>query len=119
MIFTKDSIVVTLEAPAQYPHGVVPKRIQASETSSSGIKHVEDYNVVIEDNSYSFADMSQNDYELLMGFFINTAQGKLYKFNLTNDLGVTKTVRFTTSQLNFRMNSYSLWNGSFSVEEES
>lgn len=119
MIFTYEGVSVTLEAPAQYPLSTSVELIQAKEMSATGITHTEDYSVQRGNDTYVFKDMSENDYLILMAFFVNTAEGILNKFELTDDLGVTKTVRFSTSTIAFKKNYYQLWDGSFSVESES
>lgn len=119
MIFTLGDTVVALSAPSQYPHKEVTELIQGKERSASGITHVESFEVRTGMLTYTFADMSTSDYQLLMGFFINTAEGMLHEFALTDDLGIVRTVRFTSPTLNFSNSSFQLWAGSFTVEQVS
>ena len=116
MIFQLDTYIVELEAPAQYPYEPSTELIQAKDKSASGITHVESFEVQTDTDIYSFKDTSDGDYQKIMAWFINTANGMMNEFSLTNDHGVTKTVRFTTARIKFTQNSFGLWNGSFTVE---
>ncbi len=118
MIFEKDGTTVTLDQPAQYPYAQGLTLVQASEMSASGITHVEDFEVKTGTFVHKFSNTSDADYSKILDWFLNTAEGKMYKFNLTDDLGVTRAVRFTESQLNFTKDYYQLWSGSFTVEEQ-
>lgn len=116
MIFELDGYIVELDDPAQYPYAPVTKLVQAKEMSASGITHVEDFSVQTDTFKYNFKNASQSDYEKIMEWFVNTVTGMLTPFNLTDDLGATRNVRFTTSTIPFTSNSYNLWDGSFTVE---
>lgn len=117
MIFNLDTTTVTLEKPAQYPYNEATRLVQAKERSASGITHVESFQVLTGDYTYNFEDMSPRDYTVLMEFFVNVAEGMLNEFNLTDDLNVTRLVRFASPDLEFSKDSYELWAGSFSVEQ--
>lgn len=116
MIFTLDTLIVELDDPAQYPFSPTTELVQARDKSASGITHVESFDVQTDTDTYNFDDMSNEDYQRVMDWFVNTANGMMNEFNLTNDLSVTKTVRFTTSRINFTQNDFGLWRGSFTVE---
>ena len=118
MKFELNGVITELDSPSQYPQTEDKERIQVSERSATGITHVEDYKLVLNYDKYVFKDMRQADYVKLMGFFINDAKCKMNKFKLTNDLGVSKVVRFISSRLSFTNTSLTLWEGEFSVEEE-
>lgn len=116
MILNKDSITVTLETPAQYPYAPTTTLSQARDKSASGVTHVENYELQVDTFTYTFKDMSESDYIGLMGFFINEAKAQLNTFNLTDDYGVLREVRFTESRLGFLSSFLGLWNGKFTVE---
>lgn len=116
MIFNKDTVTVTLEQPAQYPYAPDTMLAQAKDKSASGVTHVENFELQTDTFTYTFKDMSDNDYQGLMGFFINEAQGQLNTFNLTDDYGATREVRFMESRLRFTSTFLGLWQGKFSVE---
>jgi hypothetical protein len=116
MIFELGSLLVELEAPAQYPHDAGTTLIQARDTSASGVPHIESFEVQTDKSTYVFVDMSQSDYVAVLEWFVNTAEGMLNSFDLTDDLGVTTEVRFTSPEIRFKKNSYGLWSGSFTVE---
>ncbi|RLC88524.1 MAG: hypothetical protein DRJ03_02635 [Chloroflexi bacterium] len=118
MIFELGADRVELETPAQYPLANETQLVQAKDLSASGITHVESFEVETGKITYVFEDMSDNDYVNVMGWFINTANGMMNKFNLTDDLGVTREVRFTSTRIKFDLNSFRLWYGSFTVETE-
>ena len=117
MIFEYSGTIVTLDDPAQYPQQENTELIQAKERSASGIIQTEDFSVRIGTFTYNFVNMSRSDYTALVEFFLNTVTGILYAFLLTDDLGVQRTVRFTSSQLSFTNTSHDFWNGNFTVEE--
>jgi len=117
MIFALDGNVKELENPAQYPYTPDIVMVQAKESSASGSIHIEDFGVQTNSYTFVFEDASQEDYETILEWFVNTAQGMMNEFNLTDDLGVTRLVRFTESRLSFSLNQYKLWNGTFRVEE--
>jgi len=117
MIFTLGATVVTLDSPAQYPLTNNTTLVQAKDKSASGVTHVESFDVRTNLFTYSFADMSDADYIKILEWFINTVDGMLTQFYLTDDLGVTRLVRFTEPQITFVKNSHGLWSGSFTVEE--
>ena len=118
MIFELDANRLELEAPAEYPLNNETQLIQAKDTSASGIAHVESFEVETGKITYNFKDMSDNDYLSVMGWFVNVADGMMNKFFLTDDLNVTREVRFTTARIKFDKNSFGLWAGSFTVEVE-
>jgi len=117
MIFTYGATVVTLDSPAQYPLVNSTMLVQAKDKSASGVTHVESFNVRTNLFNYSFVDISDTDYIKIIEFFLNVVDGMLLEFLLTDDLSVTRTVRFTEPTLNFTKNSYGLWSGNFQVEE--
>ena len=117
MIFSLDGNVKELEKPAQYPYSPDVVMVQAKESSASCAIHVEDFGVQTNSYTFVFENSSQEDYETILEWFVNTAQGMMNAFNLTDDLGVTRLVRFTEPRLAFSLNQYKLWNGSFRVEE--
>lgn len=103
---------------AQYSYPVDRELVQAKERSASGITYTEDFSVEIGTRTYNFINMDHEDYVTLMSFFVNTAVGMMYKFYLTDDLGEQFLVRFTQPKLPFRLTSYRLWAGSFTVETD-
>lgn len=117
MIFEKDGVTVTLDAPAQYPLANSTTFVQAMDRSASGVVHVENFEVQTNSMTYNFANASDADYLKIMEWFVNTTVGMLEQFYLTDDLGVRRLVRFTAPNLNFTKTSYGLWSGSFTVEE--
>lgn len=116
MIFEKDGIEVELDTPAQYPYKPNTTLSQAKDKSASGVTHVENFELQTDTFTYTFVDASDNDYQKIMEFFVNEAGGMLNTFNLTDDYGTTREVRFTTSALSFQSSSLGLWKGSFTVE---
>ncbi len=116
MIFYKDGLAVTLDSPAQYPYTQNTQLSQVKELSGSGITHVEDFDVLTGTYTYNFEDISNEDHTKIIEWFTNTAEGMLNVFELTDDLGVVRDVRFTESRLEFALNDYGLWGGSFTVE---
>ncbi len=119
MIFNRNLKIVTLESKAEYPYVKNFEIVQAKDKSASGVVHVESFNVQTNTLTFNFRNIVENDYQLILDFFINDAEGMLNVFNLTDDLGVTRTVRFTSHVLNFQLTSYNRWSGSFTVEEVS
>jgi hypothetical protein len=118
MIFTLGTEhTFTFRDPAQYPLGNNTELIQAKERSSSGITHIESFEVQINSFTYNFTNMPQVDYNGLIEWFVNVADGMLNTFELTDDYSITRTVRFLKPTLDFTQNSVGLWDGSFSVEE--
>jgi len=103
--------------PAQWPYPTGFFLSQASEKSASGVTHVEDFNVRTGIFTYNFNDSSDLDQVGIQDFFLNTAVGKLNKFELTDDLGVARVVRFTGSSIEPTNTFNGLWSFSFSVEE--
>ena len=116
MIFTLGATTVTLSDPVQYPVTPEPELIQAKELSASGVTHVEDFNVVTNSWAYKFDNMSQADYQALLDFFLNHAKGMLNTFTLTDDLGVSRLVRFKQRKLPFKNVAHMRWSGSIAVE---
>jgi len=116
MIFQLGLLTVELEQPAQYPLTPSVSLIQAKDMSASGITHVESFEVQNTTTTYNFSDISDNDYQAIMSWFINTANGMMNEFELTDDLGGTTTVRFTTPTISFPLTNFGLRSGSFTVE---
>jgi hypothetical protein len=116
MKFTLGSTEVELSAPAQYPLNANTTLSQAREKSASGVTHVEDFAIETTTKTYNFVDMPTTDFQLLLSFFLDEAEGMLNAFQLTDDIGGTTTVRFTEPVLAFVNTSYELWSGSFTVE---
>lgn len=116
MIFDLDANHMELASPAQYPQNQNTKLVQAKERTATGVTHVEDFSVRIGTYTYNFVDMSQDDYVLLMDWFVNISEGMVNSFYLTDDFGIERLVRFTTATLSFTNTSYIHWNGSFTVE---
>lgn len=117
MILELGTTTTTLADPSQYPYARDTELIQAKELSASGVTHIESFKVQLNTFTFSFNDMSNLDYIALHEFFVNVAQGMLYEFSLTDDLGVTRLVRFTQPKLAFVTASLGLWQGAFVVEE--
>ncbi len=117
MRFESGSTYFQFEDPAQYPHSPTTTLSQAKDGSSSGVQHVESFLIQTDTWTYSFEDMSDNDYNGLLDWFVNVADGMMNEFTLINDLGVTTVVRFTVDELKFRSNYLGLWEGSFPVEQ--
>jgi len=115
--FEIGSTIVILDSPAQYPLQPSYSKVQAKDKSASGITHVESFQVQTNNHIFTFADMSQDDYQRLLNFFLNDADGMLNEFYLTDDLDEVRFVRFDSPKISFSQNSIGLWNGSFSVEE--
>ncbi len=101
---------------AQYPSNPNRELAQVREKSGSGIVYIEDFNVQTNTNTYVFGDMSQENYEKLMEFFINTVSGMVKTFTLTDDQGNFSDVNFVTPQIPFQNTSFLLWAGKFTVE---
>ncbi len=116
MRFELGATYFQFEDPAQYPYSPATKLIQAKDNSSSGIPHVESFLVQTDKWTYNFEDMSDYDYNGLLDWFVNIADGMMNEFTVINDLGVTAVVRFTTDEINFISNDFGLWSGSFQVE---
>lgn len=116
MIFTRGTTVVVLDDPAQYPSGVDTELIQTKDRSASGVLHTESYLIQLRTYTYNFANMSTADYDKVVGFFINEAVGMMNEFELTDDLGVARNMKFTEPTLAFQLVSYQRHSGAFQVE---
>ncbi len=116
MRFESGSTYFQFEDPAQYPYSPSTKLIQAKDSSSSGMPHVESFLVQTDKWVYQFSDMSDYDHNGLLDWFVNVADGMMNEFTIINDLGVTAVVRFTTDEIKFESNHLGLWEGSFPVE---
>lgn len=117
MIFQLGSLIVELDSPAQYPLTPDIELVQAMEESASGITHVEDFSVQKNTITYNFIDISDADYQAILSWFINVAEGMMNPFSLTDDFGSTSVVRFTTPRISFPKNNFGLRDGSFTVKE--
>lgn len=116
MKFIKNGVEVILDCPAQYPLKKNYEIVQAKEKSANGITHVENFSVELKTKIYNFVDMSTEDYNKLLDFFVNVAVASLNTFVLENDLGESENVRFLDNKLNFSLTDYNLYSGSFGVE---
>ena len=119
MYFELGSDTLQLQCSAQYPLTQQYELIQVKERSATGITQTENYEVELNRFTYNFKNMSQNDYQQLLNWFVSIAKGFTNEFYLTDDLGVTRLVRFVDSKLSFNLTSYQLWDGNFTVEETS
>jgi len=117
MKFELNGVTIELDSRAVYPYPSDTMFSQAKELSASGIVHVEDFKVRASTFTYNFEDMSDSDYIKIFEFFVNDAVGMLNEFNLTDDLNVTRTVRFTERRLGIVKKHLNLNSGSFTVEE--
>ncbi len=117
MIFELNGVTATLQYPAQYPMTSNYEIVQARDRSASGITHVEDFEVTTNTMDFNFVNLPDTDYNTLLTWFLDVAVGMLNEFYLTDDLGVTRLMRFTTPTLNFVKDHFNLWQGSFSVEQ--
>jgi len=109
---------VTLDSPAQYPYKQNTSLAQAKEQSSTGVTHVEDFQLKNGTFTYIFNDMSDNDHAKLLDFFVNDAVGMFHKYYLTDDIGVRRLMRFTSPDFDFETDFKGLWQGQFSAEEQ-
>ncbi len=117
MIFEKDTLRFEMLTPAQYPMSHNTELVQARDKSSSGIVHIEDFEVMTNTITFNFVNLLNSDYNDLMNWFLNVSVGMLNTFHLTDDLTIRRLVRFTTPTLAFSKDSYNHYNGSFTVEE--
>ena len=117
MIFEKDGLTLEFRYPAQYPMKEDTELVQARDKSSSGVVHVEDFEVKTNSISFTFTNMPDSDYVALIQWFLDVAVGMLNEFYLTDDLNIRRLVRFTTPKLLFIKDSFNLRSGSFSVEQ--
>lgn len=118
MIFERGTSRVELDDPAQYPYPRVYEKSQAKEMSDAGVTHVEDFLVKTNKLTFNFVNTSSEDYEKILNWHIDEANSMMNQFNLTDDLGVTRLVRFTEARIAFVLNANDLWDGSFTVEEQ-
>jgi len=110
--------IVELDKPAQYPYKQGVRLVQAKEKTATGIVHVEDFKLKDGTFTFAFVDMHDSDHTKLLEFFVNDTVGMLHKFDLTDDLGIKREMRFITPEISFTTNFKGLWEGSFQVEEQ-
>jgi len=116
MILTHNSTSIDI-GEAQYPSGAKSELIQVKERSASGVPHTEDYNVEINEMSFSFVDMKELIYLALVDFHLNVVLGMSEEFTLDDDKGNSYTVNFTSPIIDFKNTSFELWSGKFNVEK--
>jgi hypothetical protein len=116
MIFDFGGTIYEPDCPASYPGNGGTELIQAKEKSSSGIVHVESFNVKSKIQEYTLEELTLTDYLDFMDFFVNVVGGQMEEFEFTNDYGETETVRFTSSELSHQNTEYNMYSVGFSVE---
>jgi len=118
MILEYNGNAVTITTKYDYPHTREIEKVQAVERSGAGLTHVEDYNVLTNRYTYKYFEIPTAEYELLFNFFNDHARGMYNVFNLTDDFGVQRAVRFVQPRLKFALVFNGLWSGSFTVEAQ-
>ena len=108
---------IEFSIPATYPYGRSTELVQVKDKTASGVVHVEDFSVVTNELKVSFKDLPEADYLALLDWHVNIAQGMLYPFDMTDDLGDTYHVRFLSSEISGNLTAFELWDVSFIVEE--
>lgn len=117
-----DGVTIIDIGKAQNPASQSKEMIQAIMRTASGVKQVDNFQFLLEVYTYNFRGMTDQQYEDLLGFFINTVTGASKEFTLTDDLENAETVTFTESRLDFSRentgaDNSGMWAGSFSVEK--
>lgn len=108
--------VLVFDDPSQYP-GVSPlEKIQTIDRSADGSLHVEDFRTSIRGRELTFTNMSKADYEGLLNWFDNVANGAANSFYFEDEKGATNEVVISTNVYSFSETSYELYSGSLSLE---
>ena len=109
-----DSLEV--KTPISYPYPKRTELVQAKERSASGLTHIESFDVKTTTRTYSYEDLPTAEFQALVDWFENVANGMEHVFEVTDDLGEQFNARFSSPILNFNLTSHDLWGGSFSLE---
>jgi hypothetical protein len=116
MKFKLGTITAELICGAQFSYPQSVSIVQAKERTATGIVHTESFHVKLGEYVYTFKDMGDADYAVLMDWFVNVVDAMFKSFYLTDDLGITRHVRFTVPRLSFEQTDFGLWTGDFTVE---
>jgi hypothetical protein len=105
-----------IRTPISYPYPQRKEIVQAKERSASGITHIESFDVTTTTRSYSYEDLPTDEFQALVNWFENVANGMENVFEVTDDLGEQFDARFTSPILDFNLTGHDLWGGSFALE---
>ncbi len=115
--FELGATLVDFEVSISYPARRPIEKSQILDRTAAGTLRVESYGVTIKTFPLRFVKITQNDYDDLIDFFDNKANGALNSFTYYDEDAVTHTVRFVNSKLDFEQENINQYTGAVELEE--
>ena len=116
MNFKQGTNELFFEAGGDYPASRPVELFQVQDRTAAGILQVEDLGVQTRRRVITFNLMSKADYDALLDWFLNIANGGMIDFEFTDEKGFTGTVKITDQIIDFIETSYESYSGTLNVE---
>lgn len=104
------------EAGATYPAKRTHEVLQVRDRTAGGTPQTETLGVTIKERVLNFELMSLNDYEALVDWFLNVVNAGELAFDFTDEYGVTSSVEFVDTEIDFDETSLGSFSGSVTLE---
>lgn len=114
--FVKDANELQFSRGMQYPVSKPVEKIQATDRTASGALQVESLGLNIETRRLVFKNLPQTDYDDLVDWFNNIADGAANTFEYYDETGASMTVRIISKKLDFPQTYHEQYSGELLLE---
>lgn len=114
--FELGSDFLQFEYPAQYPAERPVKKYVVTDRTAAGVLQREDLSITTKQRTLYFEDMSKDNYDALVNWFENIAQGSKNAFTMIDERQYTGTVVILDDEINFPEIDFELHTGQMTVE---
>ena len=101
---------------SEYPYDNSEELVQVRDRTAAGNLRVEGYGVTIKRRTLLFAHMPKVDYDSLLNWYYNVADGALNAFTITDEFGLQEEVRIVAGTLDFTERYTDTSSGSLLIE---
>lgn len=115
--FELGSTLVEFEVSISYPARRPLRKSQVLDRTAAGTLRVESYGVTVRTFPLRFFKITETDYDNLVDFFDNKANGALNSFTYYDEKGVTHTVRFINDDLDLNQVDINQYSGTVELEK--
>jgi hypothetical protein len=116
MRFFTDTKEFIFDDPSQYPTSKPLQKRQITDRTADGDLQVENFNINVKTRTLNFVDMSKHDYDGLLEWFDNVADGAANTFSFEDEWGDISTMRIISNVYDFPETSYQRYSGSLILE---
>lgn len=108
--------ILEFQAGSEYPTVQPYEMLQVVDRTSGGKLQVEDLGITIKTITLNFNLMKKVDYDALVNWFLNIANGAANEFQLTDEYGEVFQVRFQESTFGFSEVFLNTFSGTLTME---